>query len=153
MVCIDISSIADLISDLIILYALYINMHTSWFSITIMTILAPYYAVYTSLMNFQIDVNRKIRRTTKGPGRYLQQVVQLIFVFPTMLIFLILFDLVYSFVNSTILPIVIFSSLKTNDTNGVKRFERKLDDLMYFVTGMNYMDIKGFRSQRTILQL
>lgn len=72
--------------------------------------------------------------------------MQLVFIFPTMLVFLIIFDLVYSLVNSIILPIIIFSSLKTNDINGVKRFERKLDDLMYFLTGMNYMDIKGFRS-------
>jgi hypothetical protein len=35
--------------------------------------------------------------------------------------------------------------------NFIEPFERFLDTVMYQITGMNYMDIKGFRSQRTIL--
>lgn len=59
---IDVSAIFDLISDIVILYELVEFNHTSWLTFSIFTMLCPYFAVYTSLMNFQIEMNQKIRK-------------------------------------------------------------------------------------------
>ena len=58
---IDISSILDLVSDLIILIAFVYSGDTAWLFVSLFTMLCPYYAVYTSLMNFQIHRNRARR--------------------------------------------------------------------------------------------
>lgn len=57
---IEISSAIDFISDCVILYYLSITPHSAWFSFSLFTMICPYYAVYTSLMNLQIRKVRKI---------------------------------------------------------------------------------------------
>jgi len=114
--------------------------------------LCPYFAVYTSLMNFQIDLNKRIRNSSKGCTSFFKQLVQVFFIFPTGLMFLICYDILYSLANFLVMPFLILIS-GCLGKNWIQPFERLLDTVMYQTTGMNYMDIKGFRSQRTILQL
>lgn len=115
--------------------------------------LCPYFAVYTSLMNFQIDLNKRIRRDSKKKIKSCcKQLMQTFFIFPSGLMFLIVYDILYSLANFLCMPALIILS-GCRGKNWIQPFENFLDIVMYQITGMNYMDIKGFRSQRTILQL
>lgn len=143
---IDISSILDLVSDLIILIAFVYSGDTAWLFVSLFTMLCPYYAVYTSLMNFQIHRNRARRDQIESKcTQYCLELMNTFFIFPTMLIYLIMYDLIYSIANTMILPFLIIASLIMRD-NYIEPFETFLDRIMVYSTGMSYMDIKGFRS-------
>jgi hypothetical protein len=58
---IEIASLCDLVSDCVILTALYHSTHTMWLTITVFTISCPYFTCYTSLMTWHISQVRKIR--------------------------------------------------------------------------------------------
>lgn len=58
-VLIELSSLADFASDVVILVALANSPDTAWFSFALFTMICPYYTVYTSLMTFQIQDTRK----------------------------------------------------------------------------------------------
>lgn len=149
---IDVAAVLDLISDVVILRQLIKYEHSQWLFLSIFTMLCPYFAVYTSLMNFQIDRNKRIRNKHKPCTSCLKQLEQVFFIFPTGLVFLICYDVLYSVANFLVMPFLILFSACLGK-NWIQPFERFLDTVMYQITGMNYMDIKGFRSQRTILQL
>lgn len=51
---IEIASMMDFISDVVILLQLVNSTDTSWFSFTLFTMVCPYYTVYASLMTFKI---------------------------------------------------------------------------------------------------
>lgn len=150
---IDISSILDLLSDLIIMVSFVYSGDTAWLFVSLFTMLCPYYAVYTSLMNFQINRNRKRRERDlmSDRKRYFFEFLNMFFIFPTMLLYLIAYDLLYSIANTMCVPFLFFATLITRK-NKIAPFEQFLDNIMVNSTGMSYMDIKGFRCQRTILQ-
>ena len=52
---IELSSFGDFFSDLLIIYSLSQTTHTAWLTFSLFTMLAPYYTVYTSLLNYQIE--------------------------------------------------------------------------------------------------
>lgn len=128
---IDVSSIFDLISDIIILRQLILNNHTSWLTLSIFTMLCPYFAVYTSLMNFLIDQNKKIRKMYKNRcfRSAIAQFGQVIIIFPTGLFMLILYDVLYTIANTLVLPLLIFCSMILS-RNFIQPFEKILDDMM-----------------------
>ena len=83
--------------------------------------------------------------------RYFLEFLNMFFIFPTMLLYLIGYDLLYSIANTLCVPFLFFATLITRK-NKIAPFEQFLDNIMVNSTGMSYMDIKGFRCQRTILQ-
>ena len=125
-----------------------------WFTFALFTVLCPYYTVYTSLMTFQIDkVRKKIeekRYTTCN------KVVSFFMIMPTMLILLILLD-IFLMVLSTVMLILIFPFIWIPwldcGRKVFKFYEKSENAIFKFLFGMSAMDVKGFRCQRTILQL
>lgn len=69
-----------------------------------------------------------------------------------MLILLIISDLLQTLLTTLVMPIFLISSCMKKE-NRVEIFEDFIDMAWHNLVGMNYMDVRGFRSQRTILQL
>ena len=100
---IEVSSIFDFSSDLIVINALAMSEHTGWFAFSLLTVIAPYLTVYASLINCQIA---RLRDPRHGQKSFLRQLVTIVFILPTMiptLIFLDIFLMVFSGLGSTIL--------------------------------------------------
>lgn len=55
---IELSSFLDFYSDLLVIWALSQSTDTAWFTISIFTVLAPFYTIYTSLINYNIKLVR-----------------------------------------------------------------------------------------------
>lgn len=144
---IDISSMLDLISDIMVLVVFYYSNDTAWLFIMLFTMLCPYYAVYTSLMNFLIERNKRVREhlTTSGVKLCCSELQNLFFILPTMLLVLIAYDVIYSTINIAVLPgLILISWIRGKNT--IEPYETLLDSMINFTTGMHYIDIRGFRS-------
>ena len=86
------SSILDLFSDFVIIKGLGQSIHTAWFAISLITVIAPYLTVYTSLISYQIDYMRRQDATTLSIGSYF---LRSLFILPTMILLLLVIDFVY----------------------------------------------------------
>jgi len=149
---IEIASLFDLISDSFILFHLYYSSHTMWLTITIFTISCPYFTCYTSLMTFHIAEVRKMRKNKTDT--FFKLISKVLFILPTMLSILVIVDILHMLLNlgirTILLLIKIFTCGKINLLIGYdERFEAGIKKLL----NMSYMDIEGFRTQKTILQL
>jgi len=102
---IEISSLLDFISDVNILYHLYISSHTAWLTVTLFTILCPYFTTYTSIINFKIaDLRRKIEKKSLNCCDY---IITMISVMPTMVFIQIFIELTYTIICLIAVPILI----------------------------------------------
>lgn len=71
-----------------------------------------------------------------------------------MLAILIVIDICYMFATTIVLPTLILLTMMTRQrVNLIQPFEDCMDHILQKVLTMSYMDVKGFRSQRTLLQL
>lgn len=66
-------------------------------------------------------------------------------ILPTMLILLIGMDILYMFISTFLLPLMIVVT-KITDKNVIQPFEDCLDGTIQSFLAMSYMDVKGFRS-------
>ena len=105
-------------------------------------------------MNFQIDRSKKIKEDTNM--HWIKKIIyrsgSYFYILPTMLILLIISDLLQTLLTTLVMPIFLISSCMKKE-NRVEIFEDFIDMAWHNLVGMNYMDVRGFRSQRTILQL
>ena len=150
---IEIASFLDLISDGLILYALYCSIHTMWLTITVFTISCPYFTCYTSLMNFHIAELKKSRSDNKKVPCN-KMLTKFIFILPTMLVILIVIDLIYMLFSLFTKPFLFLIKMITCcKVDYLKKYSDSADTFFQNYFNMCYMDIQGFRTQRTILQL
>ena len=137
------SSFFDFISDFMIIIALGRSTDTAWFSFSLFTVLAPYYTVYTSLINNQID---RYKQQDASERSCMSFVFSLICILPTMLIMLIIFDLVYMCISVVVYPILLpFSFCKI----GIVLLDKYEDSQNYVLNklfGLSCMEVQGFRS-------
>ena len=104
--CIEISSFLDFVSDLMIVITLGSSNDTSWFAFTLFTIICPYYSVYTSLINKQIENIRLKRKEGLSLFNYLGI---LILILPTMFVLLIKVDLLFMITSVIAYPSILIS--------------------------------------------
>ena len=106
---IEVSSIFDFSSDVVVIFALAYSEHTGWFAFSLLTVISPYLTVYTSIINCQIA---RLRDPRHGQKSFLRQLVTILLILPTMiliLMFLDIFSMVFSGLGLTILlPCSIF---------------------------------------------
>lgn len=92
-------------------------------------------------------------KVDKGKFRCCNYVSSIISILPTMLLMLIVIDLFYMVVSTITLPILILSTMFPCGRDIYMFWERNWNRFLQGLFGMSYMDVKGFRCQRTILQL
>ena len=80
------------------------------------------------------------------------QLVSVIMVLPTMLAVLIVFDIFYMTLSIICLPILILLYLVCK-FDRIQQFEEMISVIAQKLFNMSYMDVQGFRLQRTILQV
>ena len=105
---IEVSSFLDLISDFVILRDLASSTDTAWFTFSLFTMLCPYYTVYTSLINYQIQLIH--RRIEKGSNSYLGYLMNCLTILPSMLLLLIGLDLIYMCISVLVYPLIFMFS-------------------------------------------
>lgn len=102
---IEVSSFFDFISDFVILKALAGSTDTAWFSFALFTMICPYYTVYTSLTNFQIQQTRK--KVLRGKFGCLSYFTSSLTILPTMLLLLMIMDVAFMTVSVIAYPILL----------------------------------------------
>jgi hypothetical protein len=124
---------------------------TIYFSISIFTMLCPYYAAYSTVLKFRINSTvEQIERQSKLTC--CQTLTSIIVVLPTMLLILITFDFLYMSLSITCLPILIILKVICK-LDWLQQFEELVNKGARKLFNMTYMDVQGFRLQRTILQV
>lgn len=135
----------DMIGDIFALILVYKLGHIAWFTISVFTMISPFYVCYVPLLTFQKERAEKIEDDS-----ILQKLNGFFSLTPLILINLLLMDLIYIINSVVITPIVfIFSFGRLN----MEVIEEKIDKIYIVLFGMSDMDIKGFRRLRTISQL
>ena len=109
---IEVSSCFDFFSDLVIIIALGNSSDTAWFSFSLFTVLAPYYTIYSSLINQLI----KMIRVNKNEKNCLSLLMNYVIILPSMLLMLIAIDIFYMCLSVIVYPILLpFTFFKTGE--------------------------------------
>ena len=137
------SSFFDFFSDLIIIRGLGQSTDTAWFSFSLFTVLAPYYTVYTSLINIQIENHRSKTPESKS---CLDFIGSSLLILPSMLIFLILIDVVYMCMSVIVYPILLPFSFFPIGQRMLDSYEEGQNWVLSRTLGLSHMEIQGFRS-------
>jgi hypothetical protein len=87
---IEVTSALDFYSDIVVVGELGNSTDTAWFTFSLFTILAPYYTIYSSLINQLLKLVRKNEKSN-----ICGMLVNLLIILPSMLVLLILMDIVY----------------------------------------------------------
>ena len=103
--CIELSSCFDFFSDLMIIIALGNSTDTAWFSFSLFTVLAPYYTIYSSLINQLI----KLIRANQNPESKTisSHLMNYLIILPTMLLILIFIDIFYMCLSVVVYPLLL----------------------------------------------
>lgn len=137
----------DMVGDIYLLIGMYTFGHTAWFTISIFTMLSPFYVCYVPLVTFQKN-RSKLQEDTK-----FLKFLNIVSLTPLIVAYLLMMDVIYIVVSVIITPITMLLKLLTCGYLDITNVEEKLDVLYEILFGMSDMDIKGFRRLRTISQL
>lgn len=132
------SSFFDFFSDLIIIRALGNSTDTAWFSFSLFTVLAPYYTVYTSLINNQIELHR--RKDPKDRS-CLDFIVSVILILPSMLVFLILIDVFYMLISCIVYPILFPMTFFDIGQEMLDKYENCQNSMLNKLLGLSQMEV------------
>jgi len=103
-------------------------------------------------MTFHIDKARKILDTNNNSIPWYKYLPKLLFILPTMLIILVGIDFLYMFLNMIArLFLLIIKIVTCCKYDYLKDFDDKADKIFEILLNMCFMDIQGFRTQKTIL--
>ena len=131
---IEYSSFLDFVSDIIIIFSLANTEHTAWLAFSLFTVLAPYYTVYTSLINYQI-VN--LKRQHPGDRSMINTVFNCFLILPTMLIFLIVFDIIYMCISVIVYPILLPFAFSDIGSRMLDQYEDSQNIVLYKLFGLS----------------
>lgn len=140
-------ALADMVGDIYLLTGMYKFGHTAWFTLSIFTMLSPFYVCYVPLLTFQKN------RSKLEKESWFQKFINTASLTPFIVIYLLFMDLIYIVVSVIITPIAYVIKLLTCGLIDLTGIEDGLDVLYEILFGMSDMDIKGFRRLRTISQL
>ena len=143
----ELIALFDMFGDIYLMYSMYIYGHTAWFTLSIFTMLSPFYVCYVPLVTFQ-----KNRGKLQKETRFLK-VLNIVSLTPLIVAYLLVMDIIYILVSVVITPSAMLIKLLSCGLIDVTNIEEKLDVLYEILFGMSDMDIKGFRRLRTISQL
>ena len=147
---IEISSVMDFLSDIYVLNELRNSTDTAWFSFSLFTMLCPYYTVYSSLMTFKINDIRKQNSTEQVGSRFVKN---LFMILPTILLYIITLDIAFMFLNLLMYPVMFVLMIFPFRKKMYICYEEFWDQMFKSMFAMSVMDARGFKCQRTILQL
>ena len=134
----------DMIGDIYLLLGMYKYGHTAWFTISIFTMLSPFYVCYVPLVTFQKNRSKLQEYTC------FLKFLNVLSLTPFIVGYLLIMDLIYIIVSVIITPFTMLLKLLTCGLIDITNVEEKLDVLYEILFGMSDMDIKGFRRLRTI---
>ena len=142
--CIEISSCFDFFSDLLIILALANSTDTAWFSFSLFTVLAPYYTIYSSLINQLIKMIRASQK--KSSRTYSSLAMNYLIILPTMLVMLIIIDIFYMCLSVVVYPILLPLTPCDIGHKMLESYEDSQNIVLYKLFGLSHMEICGFRS-------
>lgn len=134
----------DMIGDIILMIGMYSAGHTAWLTISIFTMLSPFYVCYVPLLTFQKN-RAKMQDETK-----FMQFLNIASLTPFIVAYLLFMDVIYIIMSVIITPGAMLIKALSCGLIDVTNVEEKLDVLYEILFGMSDMDIKGFRRLRTI---
>lgn len=134
----------DMFGDIYALIIVYQLGHIAWFSISLFTMISPFFVCYVPLLTFQKEKAEEIANDTP-----VQKFLAFCSLTPLILVYLLLMDLIY-IISSVIITPLAFLTCGLIEVDDV---EEKIDRIYKIMFGMSDMDIKGFRRLRTISQL
>ena len=143
----ELIALFDMVGDIYLMISMYTYGHTAWFTLSIFTMLSPFYVCYVPLVTFQ-----KNRGKLQKETRFLKM-LNIVSLTPLIVAYLLLMDIIYILVSVVVTPSAMLIKALSCGLIDVTNVEDKLDVLYEILFGMTDMDIKGFRRLRTISQL
>lgn len=126
----------------------------------LLTIMLPYYTVYSSLMTFKIVDIRKKKLILAGSHENLsawELIKVFLMILPSMLVLMAIIDVIFMGINLivTVGMLLLFVILRPckKERAAYERYEYWHNRFFTLLFGMSIMDVRGFKCQRTILQL
>lgn len=138
----------DLITDSIVLMQIAQTEHHAWTTITVFSLLAPFFACQNPFLMF---LREKVYRDHKDNCklRFLSQIM----VGPLMLIYLFIMDVVFLINQAILTPIIQILKLLTCYKIDFTCLTKKIDRSYELMFEMQKLEVAGFRRMRTISQL
>lgn len=140
----ELIALFDMIGDIYLMISMYQTGHTAWFTLSIFTMLSPFYVCYVPLVTFQKN-RGKLQKETQ-----FLKFLNVLSLTPFIVSYLLLMDIIYILVSVVITPLAFLLKALSCGFIDLTNVEEKLDVLYEILFGMSDMDIKGFRRLRTI---
>lgn len=139
---------ADLYTDALVFYQLLQTEHHAWTTITIFSLLAPFFACQTPFLMF---LKEKVYRDKYD--RCKLNLIGYIMVQPLMLIYLFCLDLIFIINSALLYPFIQFLKFCTCGYVNLSCMNTALDQSYVYLFEMKALEVAGFRRMRTISQL
>jgi len=114
------SAALDFYSDIVVVSELAQSTDTAWLTFSLFTIIAPYYTIYTSLINYQIRLMQE--QHSNAATTYCKLIGNCLLVLPTMLVFLVAMDIIYIAIQIIALPLLLPLSLTNKSAWIIDKF-------------------------------
>ena len=139
---------ADLYTDFLVLMQLLNTKHHAWTTLTIFSMVAPFFACQTPFLMFlkekvYRDVNRRLKLRSMG----------WVMVAPVMLAYMFILDIIFVINQAILFPIIVCLKVITFGFLDLSCLNRALEMTYEFLFEMHKLEVAGFRRMRTISQL
>jgi hypothetical protein len=139
---------ADLYTDLVILVQLFCTVHHAWSTITVFSMLSPFFACQVPLIMF---LKEKLYRDRKH-GLQLKLMCETM-VSPVMFAYTFVLDVIFMVNQAFVYPTILLLKLLTCNLVDLSCLIRSLDKSYEVFFEMTKLEAEGFRRMRTISQL
>lgn len=141
-------ALGDLFTDMLVFLQLYDSEHRAWTTITIFSMLAPFFACQVPFLVFLKEL---IYRDQKSTNKLI--VLGIVMLSPLMLIYMVVMDFVFLILQAIFSPAVEIVKLVSFGWIDLSGILNRLDRIYEIMFCMQKLDVAGFRRMRTITQL
>jgi hypothetical protein len=137
-----------LYTDVLVFLQLLNTEHHGWTTITIFSMLAPFFACQTPFLMF---LKEKVYRDLNN--RFKLKFMGFVMVSPIMLVYMFILDIMFVINQALLFPLICLLKFLTCGIIDLSCFNRALDKSYEFLFEMQKLEVAGFRRMRTISQL
>lgn len=141
-------AVADFITDMLVLFQISQTEHHAWTTITLFSMLAPFFACQTPFLMF---LKEQVYRDKDD--RFKLKFLSEVMVSPFMLVYMFLMDIVFLVNQAILVPIIQVLRLLTCNLINLSCLTQTIDNSYEILFEMQKLEVAGFRRMRTISQL
>lgn len=124
-------ALGDLTGDLVFSFMLFDNQHISWGTLSILSMLSPFFICYVPLLTFQRYLADNSVDQTQQQRYTIKQVLQMSSLSPLILVYLLFMDILYLFFYLIVQFFIIISDILYYQQQNTRENQQNKFDLMY----------------------